>query len=223
MLFQTCGGCRASNYLPLLRKALKKAGYGHIPVISLNFAGIEKNPGFHINLPMLHRAVYALLYGDLLMTLVSQCLPYETEKGSTQALADRWVDRLTEELSRGIRYRQIKENYREMLRDFAALPRRKEKRVLVGIVGEIFVKFSPAREQRPRGIPNLRGRRNDDGRTLRFSPIRPFQYGNGSQAVWDKCPYGGGRPHREQIFYQKTGRHDPRSERKRCLPRTGTL
>ena len=72
MLFQTCGGCRASNYLPLLRKALKKAGYGHIPVISLNFAGIEKNPGFHINLPMLHRAVYALLYGDLLMTLVSQ-------------------------------------------------------------------------------------------------------------------------------------------------------
>ena len=143
MLFQTCGGCRASNYLPLLRKALKKAGYGHIPVISLNFAGIEKNPGFHINLPMLHRAVYALLYGDLLMTLVSQCLPYETEKGSTQALADRWVGRLTEELSHGIRYRQIKENYRAMLRDFAARPRRKEKRVLVGIVGEIFVKFSP--------------------------------------------------------------------------------
>jgi len=143
MLFQTCGGCRASNYLPLLRKALKKAGYGHIPVISLNFAGIEKNPGFSITLPMLHRAVYALLYGDLLMTLVSQCLPYEIQKGSTQALADRWVDRLTEDLSHSIRYRKVKENYRAMLADFAALPRKKEKRVLVGIVGEIFVKFSP--------------------------------------------------------------------------------
>lgn len=143
MLFQTCGGCRASNYLPLLRKALKKAGYGFIPVISLNFAGIEKNPGFHITLPMLHKAVYALLYGDLLMTLVAQCLPYEVEKGSTQRLADRWVDRLTSGFSRRIRYQRVLENYRAMLKDFGAIPRRKEKRVLVGIVGEIFVKYSP--------------------------------------------------------------------------------
>ncbi len=143
MLFQTCGGCRASNYLPLLRKALKKAGYGFIPVISLNFSGIEKNPGFHITLPMLHRAVYALLYGDLLMTLVAQCQPYETEKGSTQALAEKWVERLTHGQQGRIRYAQVKENYRAMLADFAALPRRKEKRVLVGIVGEIFVKYSP--------------------------------------------------------------------------------
>lgn len=143
MLFQTCGGCRASNYLPLLRKALKKAGYGFIPVISLNFSGIEKNPGFHITLPMLHRAVYALLYGDLLMTLVAQCQPYEIEKGSTQALADRWVEKLTGEQSGRVRYGKVKENYRAMLADFAALPRRQEKRVLVGIVGEIFVKYSP--------------------------------------------------------------------------------
>ena len=126
-----------------MRKALKKAGYGFIPVISLNFAGIEKNPGFHITLPMLHKAVYALLYGDLLMTLVAQCLPYEVEKGSTQRLADRWVDRLTNGFSRTIRYQRVLENYRAMLKDFGAIPRRKEKRVLVGIVGEIFVKYSP--------------------------------------------------------------------------------
>ena len=143
MLFQTCGGCRASNYLPLLRKALKKAGYGFIPVISLNFSGIEKNPGFHITLPMLYRAVYALLYGDLLMTLVAQCQPYEIQKGSAQALADRWVEKLTGEGSGKVRYGKVKENYRTMIKDFAALPRRKEKRVLVGIVGEIFVKYSP--------------------------------------------------------------------------------
>ena len=143
MLFQTCGGCRASNYLPLLRKALKKAGYGFIPVISLNFSGIEKNPGFHITLPMLYRAVYALLYGDLLMTLVAQCQPYEIQKGSAQALADRWVEKLTGEGSGKVRYGKVKENYRTMIEDFAALPRRKEKRVLVGIVGEIFVKYSP--------------------------------------------------------------------------------
>ena len=143
MLFQTCGGCRASNYLPLLRKALKKAGYGFIPVISLNFSGIEKNPGFHITLPMLYRAVYALLYGDLLMTLVAQCQPYEIQKGSVQALADHWVEKLTGEGAGKVRYRKVKENYRMMIEDFAALPRRKEKRVLVGIVGEIFVKYSP--------------------------------------------------------------------------------
>ena len=143
MLFQTCGGCRASNYLPLLRKALKKAGYGFIPVISLNFSGIEKNPGFHITLPMLYRAVYALLYGDLLMTLVAQCQPYEIQKGSAQALADRWVEKLTGEGYGKVRYGKVKENYRTMIEDFAALPRRKEKRVLVGIVGEIFVKYSP--------------------------------------------------------------------------------
>lgn len=100
------------------------------------------------------------------MTLVSQCLPYETEKGSTQALADRWVDRLTEELSRGIHYRQIKENYHAMLRDFAALPRRKEKRVLVGIVGEIFVKFSPLGNNDLEEYLISEGARDDDGWTL---------------------------------------------------------
>ena len=108
MLFQTCGGCRASNYLPLLRKALKKAGYGFIPVISLNFSGIEKNPGFHITLPMLYRAVYALLYGDLLMTLVAQCQPYEIQKGSAQALADRWVEKLTGETLEKVEFTEVR-------------------------------------------------------------------------------------------------------------------
>ena len=81
IMFQTGGGCRASNYISLIRKALEKAGFGHVPVISMSFAGIEKHPGFHITLPMIVRMLYAILYADLLMLLVNQAKPYEIEEG----------------------------------------------------------------------------------------------------------------------------------------------
>ena len=81
ILFQTGGGCRASNYISLLRKALKKAGYAHVPVISISLSGIETHPGFTLDLAKAHSIMYALLYGDLLMTLVNQCRTYEIEKG----------------------------------------------------------------------------------------------------------------------------------------------
>ena len=142
---QTGGGCRASNYISLLRKALKKAGYEYVPVISLNFAGLEKNPGFHISLPMLRRLVYAVLYGDLLMLLENQCRPYEVHPGETKALSDSLTDRLAHQLGRKSRlsYREIRRTYGEIVRAYASIERRKEKRLRVGIVGEIFVKFSP--------------------------------------------------------------------------------
>lgn len=145
MITQTGGGCRASNYIFLLRKALKKAGYGYVPVISLNFNSLEKNPGFKLTLSMLDRMVYAVLYGDLLMLLQNQCRPYEALPGSTAKLTDEWTMRLLEQMKgRGmVQYRRVKENYRAILRDFAALPRRNEEKLRVGIVGEIFVKFSP--------------------------------------------------------------------------------
>lgn len=144
LISQTGGGCRASNYLPLLRKALKKAGYGYVPVVSLNFAGLEKNPGFRFTMPMIHATIYAMLYGDLLLTLRDQCRPYETEPGSTQALVDKWIRLIMEDIEgNGIRYGKVKRNYRLILEDFAALPRTHDKKPLVGIVGEIFVKFSP--------------------------------------------------------------------------------
>ena len=85
--FQTGGGCRASNYIHLLRKALEKAGYGYVPVISLSMTGLEKHPGFQLNLHLVRRMMYGVLYGDLLMTLVNQTKPYEVEPGSAQALA----------------------------------------------------------------------------------------------------------------------------------------
>ncbi|MBR6708280.1 MAG: 2-hydroxyacyl-CoA dehydratase, partial [Clostridia bacterium] len=144
MISQTGGGCRASNYISLLRKALVKASYGYVPVLSFNVAGLEKDSGFKLTLPMLHRMVYAVLYGDLIMSLKNQCQPYEVHPGESEALAYRWTDRLTlEQNNERINYKKVKENYRAILRDFSAIECREEKRVKVGIVGEIFVKYSP--------------------------------------------------------------------------------
>lgn len=146
LITQTGGGCRASNYIHLLRKALKKSGYGHIPVISLSIGGLESNPGFRLPLSMLHKIFYGIIYGDLLMLLANQCRPYEDEAGASDTLVDRWVDRLTDEMKgRGaVSYGKVKRNYKSIVHDFAAIPRdTTRQRVRVGVVGEIYVKFSP--------------------------------------------------------------------------------
>ncbi|MCI8610904.1 MAG: 2-hydroxyglutaryl-CoA dehydratase [Clostridiales bacterium] len=144
MLTQTGGGCRASNYIALLRKALEKAGYGYIPVISLNISGLEENPGFKLTLPLIRGMIYAVLYGDLLMTLRNQCRPYEVEAGMTDVLCDKWTKYLADELfDKKVSYQDVKKNYAAIVRDFDRIPRRREKKIKVGIVGEIFVKFSP--------------------------------------------------------------------------------
>ena len=142
---QTGGGCRASNYISLLRKALAKAGYGFVPVISLNFVGLEANPGFRVTLPLLLGGIYAVFYGDLIQLLVNQCKPYEINEGDAERLADEWTERLVAQLGskRRVPYRTVKKTYREIVRSFHAIPRPSEKKVKVGIVGEIFVKFSP--------------------------------------------------------------------------------
>ena len=91
MITQTGGGCRASNYIHLLRKALKKAGFEQVPVVSVNLSGMEKNSGFHITLPIIRRAVGAIVYGDLLMLLHNQVKAYELQKGSSQKLLYKWT------------------------------------------------------------------------------------------------------------------------------------
>lgn len=143
--FQTGGGCRASNYVSLLRKALKKAGYPQVPVITISFASIEHHPGLKLTFPMIHQIVYAFLYGDLLMTCFNQCRPYENIPGSAAALAEKWTEVLAKELNAGhfVSYKKVKENYRRILDDFARLPKTFRPAARVGIVGEIFVKFSP--------------------------------------------------------------------------------
>ena len=144
LITQTGGGCRASNYIHLLRKALDKAGYGYVPVISFNVSGLEKDSGFRITLPILHRMMYAVTYGDLLMCLKNQCLPYENNKGDTDALVEKWTDKLASEMEHGrVSYRKVKANYAAIVKEFAAIPMTKTDKVKVGIVGEIFVKYSP--------------------------------------------------------------------------------
>lgn len=144
MITQTGGGCRASNYISLLRKALERAGYGYIPVISFSVGGLEKNPGFKLTLPLLQRLIYAVTYGDLLMCLLNQCRPYEVNPGESQALATKWTGDLADMMLAGrVKYGQVKANYRKIVRSFAEIPRRAEEKPKVGIVGEIYVKFSP--------------------------------------------------------------------------------
>ncbi len=145
ILFQTGGGCRASNYIFLLRKALEKAGYGYVPVISFSLAGLEKHPGFSLTLPILHRMVYGILYADVLLSVLNQTKPYERVRGTAQALADAWTARLADEMvEQGVSFRRAKANIRLILDDFAKIDAdRTQKKIPVGIVGEIYVKYSP--------------------------------------------------------------------------------
>ena len=100
ILFQTGGGCRASNYINLLRKALAKAGYGYVPVISFSLSAIEDHPGFKLDLKTYHRLIYAIFYADLLMSLRNQCRTYEIRKGESEELAQSWTVRLADEMGR---------------------------------------------------------------------------------------------------------------------------
>lgn len=144
ILFQTGGGCRASNYIFLLRKALERAGYGFIPVISFSLTGLETHPGFKMTLPMLHRLFYAIMYGDMLLTLVNQCKPYELVKGDTERLADEYTVKLVELMeSEGVSFKNVKKNCKKMLEDFSKINMVKTPKVKVGVVGEIYVKYSP--------------------------------------------------------------------------------
>ena len=145
LITQTGGGCRASNYIHLLRKALVKAGYPQIPVASLNFSGMEKDSGFQMTLPLIRRALACVLYGDLLCALRNQTAPYENEPGAADRLVDLWVERLGRVLlaGKGFTAREMKHTFPLMAKEFAALPVTRVPKVKVGVVGEIYVKYSP--------------------------------------------------------------------------------
>lgn len=145
IITQTGGGCRASNYIHLLRKALRRAGMENIPVVSLNLSGLESNPGFSLTLPMLRRLIAGLVYGDLLMLLDNQVKPYELKKGESAALVQKWIEELTAQFNRdeGYSLKQQKGNLEKIAAEFAAIPVHRVPKVRVGIVGEIFVKYSP--------------------------------------------------------------------------------
>lgn len=142
---QTGGGCRASNYIHLLRKALEKAGFGHVPVISLNMSGLESNSGFKLTLSMLRDAIAVLCYGDVMMLLENQVEPYETVKGKTAETVSRWTEFLGNEFrnKKGFSKSELSTNINNMVRDFSEIKTDSSvKKIKVGIVGEIYAKFS---------------------------------------------------------------------------------
>ena len=145
IITQTGGGCRASNYIHLLRKALVKAGYGQIPVVSLNFSGLEKDSGFPLTLTMIRRLLSVIHYGDLLVTLRAQTEPYEINKGETEAMQEKWIGRLRELFlqDKGWHGREVKANMPKIAADFASVPVKRVPKIKVGVVGEIYVKYSP--------------------------------------------------------------------------------
>ena len=145
IITQTGGGCRASNYIHLLRKALKKAGLEYVPVISLNLSGLDKNPGFKVGLKFLVRMIYAMMYGDMIVQMANQCRPYELEQGATQRTIDKWVDELVEQFRdlKGVTKKSFLQNLDAIADDFAAIPVTGEKKIRVGVVGEIYIKYSP--------------------------------------------------------------------------------
>jgi predicted nucleotide-binding protein (sugar kinase/HSP70/actin superfamily) len=145
LITQTGGGCRASNYIHLLRKALKKADLDYVPVVSLNLSGLERNPGFRLTIKLIRQFIYSVMYGDILMLLANQCRPYEVKRGQTDALVEKWEKRLVSEfkLPGRLSYKEMVKNFDLIVSDFARIERRNEQKVRVGIVGEIYVKYSP--------------------------------------------------------------------------------
>lgn len=145
IITQTGGGCRASNYIHLLRSALKKAGYGFIPVISLNATNIENNPGFKLNISMLKKLIQSILLGDLIMQLHNQTIPYELESNATNETTSKWLRYLEREYLHNskISTKQLNNYFKEIINDYNKISVSKKIKPKVGIVGEIYVKYSP--------------------------------------------------------------------------------
>ena len=145
MMTQTGGGCRATNYVGFIRRALEKAGYGHIPVISLNLSGLEKNEGFKLDANLLIRVLYAALFGDIFMRCVYRMRPYELNKGEVEEVHKKWLDKCNKFImGKHLSFFKYQKMCKEIIKEFDAIPIDENRKPRVGIVGEILVKFAPA-------------------------------------------------------------------------------
>ena len=146
VITQTGGGCRATNYIGFIRRALEKAGMEYIPVVSINMGGIETNPGFKLDANLLTRAAFGAIFGDIFMRCVYHMRPYEKEPGSVNAVHQKWIKKCQNFLStkKLPNYFTFRKMCREIVEDFDRIPITGEKKPRVGIVGEILVKFAPA-------------------------------------------------------------------------------
>ncbi|URZ00063.1 2-hydroxyacyl-CoA dehydratase [Clostridium felsineum] len=142
LISQTGGGCRATNYIGFIRKALKDAGYGNVPVVAISAQRFEKNPGITYGLSTGIKAIKAVLYGDLLMRVLFKVRPYEKVKGSANELYDKWVN-VCKEDSKNKKIKTFKKNVNDIVKEFDQLEINDIKKPKVGLVGEILVKFHP--------------------------------------------------------------------------------
>ncbi|WP_234118959.1 2-hydroxyacyl-CoA dehydratase [Clostridium hydrogenum] len=142
LISQTGGGCRATNYIGFIRKAIEDAGFSNVPVIAISAQKIEKNPGINYTMATGIKAIKAILYGDLFMRVLYKVRPYEKVKGSANELYEKWVQ-VCKEDSRNTKVKSFKNNVYNIVREFDKLELTNEVKPKVGIVGEILVKFHP--------------------------------------------------------------------------------
>lgn len=144
IISQTGGGCRASNYIYLLRKALATAELSNIPVISLNVNGLEKQAGFKLDTVMIRKFLAAVIYGDALMYLTNKIRPYEIVHGAADKLAQKWLGKLNEAFQSGKAQalNNIKFFTQAIVKEFADVPITYQQKTKVGIVGEIYIKYA---------------------------------------------------------------------------------
>ena len=141
LMSQTGGGCRASNYIHLIRKALENSGFEEVPAIGLSLTGIEKHPGLKLSPSIILKAVYAVLYGDLIMCLYNKVKPYEINDGETDKILDEMIEYLNKNFS-GIKYMNVSKISKIIIKAFDDIDINKKEKIKVGIVGEIYMKYS---------------------------------------------------------------------------------
>ncbi len=144
LMTQTGGGCRATNYIPLLRKALNDAGFPQVPVVSISMGntGVESNPGFRFTYPMMKRVAVAFLYGDLFERLVYRTRPYEQVAGAVDQLHQDWIKKIEKNVSNGS-FTLFNRQLKKIIQDFDTIPLTDARKPRVGVVGEILVKYAP--------------------------------------------------------------------------------
>ena len=184
---QTGGGCRASNYYFLLVKALKRAGLENIPVISFNLQGMNSNPGLRITKMMILQAFTALIYGDMLMMVSNQTRPYEINKGDTDRLVAKWTDELGRRYAKNRGYfgRHMRENLNRISDEFAAIKQDRRAKVRVGVVGEIYMKYSRL------GNNNLKDFLESQDCEVMLPPMLGFVFYGFTNGIHDSEFYGG--------------------------------
>jgi len=189
MITQSGGGCRASNYIHLLRKALERANLSFIPVISLNLSGLDKNPGFKVTLGLARKSVFAMMYGDLLVHIANQCKPYEVHPGETDALVEHWTNKIVDlfKKGKGLWFKSMRAIMEEILADFKKIERAGPPKPRVGVVGEIYVKYSPF------GNNNLEAFLLKEGAEVVVPGVTDFMIFKGNNRYVDVGLYGGSK------------------------------